>query len=141
MADRKRSLWVGYNIHCHDLDFRARATLREIPSIGPQLLDNEVSVAGWKITSKSTIPEIMLCGISEIANVGDMVGYACGKTALTICVDCGTHLCDAHAESCEVCDEVFCSTCLAFHTRANHREQQKDMRWVVIADRLKRKRA
>jgi predicted sulfurtransferase len=81
----------------------------------------------------------MHCGIVELAHVDDAAGYPCGRDASTICLDCGTHLCDAHAYNCEVCSEVFCATCLAFHNRANH--QKKDALWAEIAEKMKKKSA
>lgn len=81
----------------------------------------------------------MHCGILEVAGIDDTVGYSCNRTALATCLDCGTHLCDAHADNCEVCAEVFCATCLAFHNRANH--QKKDALWAEIAEKMKKKSA
>jgi len=65
----------------------------------------------------------MECEIVEISSVADAVGYPCGMDASQRCCDCDAHICDAHAESCDSCDEVFCSTCLAFHQRAYHRKR------------------
>jgi hypothetical protein len=81
----------------------------------------------------------MHCGILEVAHVEDAAGYPCGRDASSICLDCGTHLCDAPAENCEVCSEVFCATCLVFHSRANHRKN--DALWAEIAHEMKRKSA
>ena len=79
------------------------------------------------------------CEITEVAHVEDAVGYPCSNEALARCSDCGAHLCDAHVESCNLCSETFCATCLAFHNRANH--QKKDALWAEIADKMRRKSA
>jgi len=62
----------------------------------------------------------MQCGIVEAANIEDTVGDACNSDAVTKCFDCGTQLCDEHAEHCDLCNEAFCATCLAFHNREHH---------------------
>ena len=59
----------------------------------------------------------MQCGIIEVASVEDTVGYPCSRDAVAKCSDCGIPACDAHAEDCELCNQAFCATCLAFHNR------------------------
>ena len=65
----------------------------------------------------------MQCEIIEVANVEDATGYRCGDDASARCCDCDAHLCDSHAESCGACLEVFCSTCLAYHTSVYHHKK------------------
>ena len=65
----------------------------------------------------------MQCAIVEVSNVEDATGYPCGKDASERCCDCDAHVCEAHAESCDSCNEVFCSTCLAFHQKAYHQKK------------------
>lgn len=64
-----------------------------------------------------------LCEIIEVAHAEDAIGYPCGGEASGRCCDCGAHVCDAHADACEFCNEMFCSTCLAFHSREYHRKK------------------
>ena len=61
-----------------------------------------------------------VCGIVEVAKFEDTVGYPCNTDAVAKCFDCGTHLCDAHTGHCDLCNETFCATCLAFHNREQH---------------------
>ena len=65
----------------------------------------------------------MQCAIVEVSSVEDATGYPCGNEASKRCCDCDAHLCEAHGESCVSCDEVFCSTCLAFHKIAYHQKK------------------
>jgi hypothetical protein len=65
----------------------------------------------------------MQCAIAEVSSVGDASGYPCGKDASERCCDCDSYVCEAHAESCDSCNEVFCSTCLAFHQTAYHQKK------------------
>jgi len=61
--------------------------------------------------------------IVEVSNVEDAMGYPCGNEAKQRCCDCDAHVCESHGECCDSCDEVFCSTCLAFHQMAYHRKK------------------
>jgi len=65
----------------------------------------------------------MQCGIIEVGSIEDAVGCPCGNDVVARCLDCGTHLCDAHAEHCDLCNQVFCSMCLAFHRREQHQKK------------------
>jgi predicted sulfurtransferase len=81
----------------------------------------------------------MQCGIIEVRHLDDALGYACSSDAIAKCFDCGIPVCDAHAESCDLCSETFCSSCLTFHNREQH--QKKPTAWADIAGKMKRKRA
>ena len=59
------------------------------------------------------------CEVVEIRNSADVVGYLCSRTASTQCSDCGSELCESHAETCGGCLSVFCPPCFLFH-RAQH---------------------
>jgi hypothetical protein len=59
------------------------------------------------------------CEIIEVAHTADAVGYPCGKDGLGECSDCGTRVCDEHADKCAVCVELFCLACLSFHEAAH----------------------
>jgi hypothetical protein len=63
------------------------------------------------------------CEVIEVAHVEDATGYPCGSDASGRCCDCGTHLCDSHAENCSLCDDLFCETCYSFHVRAYHQKK------------------
>ena len=47
-------------------------------------------------------------------------GYECGRLGTEECSDCGTELCDLHAEECDSCKEIFCGCCIFFHMREAH---------------------
>jgi predicted sulfurtransferase len=70
----------------------------------------------------------LYCGVVESRGLEDVLGTTCGRTAETLCYDCGTSLCPAHNERCEICHQAFCSSCLTFHRsdhpKPMHREQQ-----------------
>src|SRR5437879_1477845 len=59
------------------------------------------------------------CEVVEMQNSADTVGYPCSRTANTQCSDCGSELCESHAESCSACRSVFCPSCFLFH-KAQH---------------------
>jgi hypothetical protein len=79
------------------------------------------------------------CEITAVAHVEDMVGYPCSNDASAICSDCGSHLCEGHTEHCQVCNEVFCFTCLGFHKPQKH--SKKDALPAEIAEKMKKKSA
>ena len=83
--------------------------------------------------------QTMHCEIEEVAHVEDATAYPCGRDAVAKCSDCGAALCDSHIEDCAVCNQTFCNTCLAFHSRANH--QKKGAVWAEIAQKIKKKSA
>jgi hypothetical protein len=58
------------------------------------------------------------CEIIEVSHVQDALGYPCGTDTVGECSDCGTRICDEHAEKCGHCGELFCISCLGFHERA-----------------------
>jgi predicted sulfurtransferase len=61
------------------------------------------------------------CGI-EMARGTE--GYLCGQMGSELCSDCGTSLCDLHADACEVCLQIFCRSCLNFHMKEPHTRKQ-----------------
>jgi predicted sulfurtransferase len=61
------------------------------------------------------------CEIVEVSSLSDAVGDRCVRIAAGQCSDCGTPICELHTENCEMCDEVFCPSCLSFHkAQAKH---------------------
>src|SRR5437667_7434387 len=71
------------------------------------------------------------CEVVEVRNSADPVGLACLKTASKECSDCGSELCEFHAETCAMCRAVFCPTCLSLHQEhpkpaSADREQQRE---------------
>ena len=67
-----------------------------------------------------------LCGVVEVRGVQDELGTACGRSAKTLCYDCGTSLCSTHAEQCDLCSETFCPSCLSFHQSEHSKPAQRD---------------
>ena len=76
------------------------------------------------------------CEITEVAHPEDVVGYPCSNDASEKCTDCGTRLCDAHTEHCDLCNQTFCATCLAFHIREQHQKKP-----AAVGERQRRKLA
>src|SRR5437667_11782919 len=67
--------------------------------------------------------------VVEVRNSADAVGLACLRTASKQCFDCGSSLCESHTETCGICNDIFCPSCLSFHSvqhpkaaSANHGE-------------------
>lgn len=57
------------------------------------------------------------CEVVEVRNLADADGIPCPKSASTQCSDCGIELCEQHTETCEMCRDVFCPSCMYFHQR------------------------
>jgi len=74
----------------------------------------------------SRMSDYLLCGVVELRGVHDANGTACGRSARTLCYDCGTSLCPAHAERCAFCTEAFCQSCLSFHRSEHSKPAQQD---------------
>ena len=55
------------------------------------------------------------CEIVAVTNLSDVVGDHCENVAAGQCSDCGTPICELHAETCQIYGEVFCPSCLSFH--------------------------
>jgi hypothetical protein len=66
------------------------------------------------------------CGVVEARGSQDTSGTPCGREAGTLCYDCGTSLCSAHAERCDLCGETFCPSCLSFHQAEHLKPPQRD---------------
>src|SRR3989442_6707744 len=66
------------------------------------------------------------CEVVEMRNSADAVGYLCSRTASTQCSDCGSELCEAHAETCGGCHAVFCPSCLTFHQEQHPKPASAD---------------
>jgi predicted sulfurtransferase len=58
------------------------------------------------------------CEVVE-GSVADVVAYPCAKASSEECSDCGIAVCAAHAETCDICNHVFCPSCLSFHNEAH----------------------
>ena len=67
------------------------------------------------------------CEVVGVRNLADEAGVPCTRTANTQCCDCGIALCERHVETCGICHDVFCSSCLTFH-RAEHVKAPKPVR-------------
>ena len=66
------------------------------------------------------------CGVVEVRGTQDQVGTACGRSAETLCYDCGTSLCSEHTRRCRWCAEIFCQSCLSFHQSEHPKPAQQD---------------
>jgi hypothetical protein len=49
------------------------------------------------------------CELILVTGTADAHGYPCGVGAEFTCSDCGTQVCDLHAEECEQCQLFCCS--------------------------------
>jgi hypothetical protein len=78
---------------------------------------------------RDDVPSAMgYCGIVEVGSLEDALGATCGRSAGAACSDCGTSLCSAHTERCELCGEDFCEPCLSFHQREHPKLAHKEQR-------------
>jgi hypothetical protein len=73
---------------------------------------------------KRRIPDRMQCGIVEITYAGRGQVYPCSETASGQCSDCGIPVCKAHSDTCNLCNQRFCATCLSFHEKDSHGKRQ-----------------
>ena len=55
------------------------------------------------------------CQVVEVSNLADASGDHCGKVTTHHCSDCGVAICLAHTETCRMCGDIFCPSCLSFH--------------------------
>ena len=60
------------------------------------------------------------CEIVLVRGVEDADGYPCQRASKTQCADCGSHVCDVHAEECDLCGEIFCASCYYSHMNEPH---------------------
>src|SRR5947209_19147626 len=67
------------------------------------------------------------CEVVEMRNSADEVGYSCSRTASTQCSDCGSELCESHAETCGMCPTLFCPVCLSFHQTGHSKPERRAM--------------
>ena len=44
----------------------------------------------------------------------------CDLSSSHACKECGVGVCELHAESCELCDDIFCSRCFSRHLDKPH---------------------
>jgi hypothetical protein len=72
-----------------------------------------------------------------VRGVDDADGYPCGGTSITECCDCGTSLCELHADECDLCQEAYCSMCLLFHLDEPHTKPNAGS----VKDEAERRRA
>ena len=84
----------------------------------------------WKASGHDDIVRALeamsYCGVVEVRSLEDALGATCARSATAQCSDCGTALCDAHAERCELCSETFCPGCVSFHRTEHPRPAQSD---------------
>src|SRR5439155_23361825 len=92
-------------------------------------MDRNLSVRGNNVVVKN----MSRCEGVEMRNSADAIGDRCSRTASTQCSDCGSELCESHAETCGACRSIFCSPCFFFH-----REQHSK---PAHGERRERKRA
>jgi hypothetical protein len=61
--------------------------------------------------------DLSYCGVVEVRSLEDALGATCARAGAAQCSDCGTSVCSAHGERCQLCNEIFCPSCLSFHQR------------------------
>jgi len=71
-------------------------------------------------------PGMGYCGIVEVRSLEEALGATCGCSADSQCSDCGTLLCSAHTERCQLCGGNFCRSCLTFH-QSEHPNQKNNV--------------
>ena len=62
----------------------------------------------------------------EVRGLNDAPAVPCGHSAKAKCSNCGTLLCSAHTEPCELCGRFFCQFCLSFHQSEHPKPAQRD---------------
>ena len=60
------------------------------------------------------------CEIVLVRNSQDPMGYPCGEDSSEECGECGTPLCNLHAESCDLCGVSLCAACFVSHMKQPH---------------------
>src|SRR5207249_3400013 len=70
----------------------------------------------FRVEAAMNILHVGSCEIVEIRDSADAVGYSGPRTANAECSDCGSELCESHTETCGICHDVFCPSCLSFHS-------------------------
>lgn len=60
------------------------------------------------------------CEIVLVRNTQDATGYPCARDSSEECGECGTPLCNLHAESCDLCRTSLCAACFLIHMRQPH---------------------
>src|SRR5438552_17170272 len=53
----------------------------------------------FRVEAAMNILHVGSCEVGEMRNSTDAVGYLCSRTASTQCSDCGSELCESHAET------------------------------------------
>lgn len=59
--------------------------------------------------------EIMLAAGRDTAS-----SYPCGCASIAACTECGSNVCDLHAEQCDVCHGILCGSCYDLHVGKSH---------------------
>jgi len=57
------------------------------------------------------------CEVRQFRNVEDQWGEVCGRTSVGGCDECGTSVCEQHAERCRTCSVTLCSSCMELHAQ------------------------
>ena len=70
---------------------------------------------------RTALKTMSYCGIVEARSLEDAFGATCGRSAESACSDCGTTLCLAHSERCQLCGANFCQACLTFHQKEHQK--------------------
>ncbi len=68
------------------------------------------------------------CEVMLVSGIDDANGYICGAPYMGSCEDCGAHVCELHAEECDSCGEMFCSSCYYFHLKQPKAKAPKGVR-------------
>jgi len=60
------------------------------------------------------------CEIEISRNSQGTLSDPCARPAHFTCSDCGSGLCELHAEECESCGQIFCDSCAFYHMEQPH---------------------
>ena len=60
------------------------------------------------------------CEIEISRNPQGTLSDPCARAADMVCSDCGSELCELHAEECEFCAQIFCASCGFYHMEQPH---------------------
>jgi len=75
----------------------------------------------------------MTCDVLEVRGGEDDTGHYCPKISVAQCFGCSLHLCEEHGAKCEVCGDIFCSSCLYYHVLEHTKPRQ-----IERLDRLRK---
>jgi ATP dependent DNA ligase domain len=110
IADRENSTW--FKIRNREYSQMAgREKLLSANDTRNQFQDG--ILACWLVPKKRAerYEPLRSCCVRKLS---EAEGFPCTRIASKQCSDCGIEICESHVETCGMCDDVFCPSCLSF---------------------------